>query len=123
VAVLLGALWVRSYKATGFPTIWRQHTFRIVSGELLMDESSRPAPFPIEASLNAGDNTSPWSVYSRRPIPTVRLNLPLWCIVTAAIVVGASPWIGLRRFSLRTLLIATTLVAVGLGLIVWLANK
>ena len=35
--------------------------------------------------------------------------------------IGAVPWVfTIRRFSLRTLLIATTLVAVVLGLIVWL---
>jgi hypothetical protein len=42
-----------------------------------------------------------------------------WFLITAAL--AGTPWLRLR-FSLRTLLIATTLVAVGLGLIVYLAR-
>jgi hypothetical protein len=47
------------------------------------------------------------------------LSLPHWFLVAVVGTIGAIPWItNARRFSLRTLLIATTLVAVGLGLIV-----
>jgi hypothetical protein len=46
-----------------------------------------------------------------------QLGIPYWLLVIAAAAFGASPWC-LRRFSLRTLLIATTLVAVGLGVVV-----
>jgi hypothetical protein len=49
-------------------------------------------------------------------------RIPYWfpVLVTAAIgIFVAAPWLP-RRFSLRALLIATTLVAVVLGLIVWL---
>ena len=42
-----------------------------------------------------------------------------WLIAIATATLPFLPWLR-RRFSLRTLLIATTLVAVGLGLIVWL---
>ncbi len=45
--------------------------------------------------------------------------LPHWFAVVAMATLGISPLLP-WRFSLRTLLIATTLVAVGLGLIVWL---
>jgi hypothetical protein len=47
---------------------------------------------------------------------------PYWLVTTSVAILAATPWIRqLRwRFSLRTLLIATTLVAVALGLIVWL---
>jgi hypothetical protein len=44
------------------------------------------------------------------------ISLPLWLIVPILAAVGATPWI--KRFSLRTLLIAMTLVAVVLGIIV-----
>ena len=49
---------------------------------------------------------------------------PIWMIALPAITIcafAALPFMK-RAFSLRTLLIATTLVAVGLGLIVWLAR-
>ena len=50
---------------------------------------------------------------------------PFWLVSVAVATLGVAPWIGcLRwRFSLRTLLIATTLVAVVLGLAVYAARK
>jgi hypothetical protein len=44
---------------------------------------------------------------------------PVLALISATTAV--SPWLR-RQFSLRTLLIATTLVAVGLGLAVWAAR-
>jgi hypothetical protein len=53
------------------------------------------------------------------------INAPYYPFVFASGVLAIVPWISqLRwRFSLRTLLIATTLVAVALGLIVWSTNS
>jgi hypothetical protein len=51
-----------------------------------------------------------------------RIRVPYWsAILVAAVFTGLTwvPW----RFSLRTLLIATTLVAVVLGLVVWATNS
>jgi len=49
--------------------------------------------------------------------------LPYWFGLTFAVVIATAPWIRWsKRFSLRTLLIATTLVAAGLGLIVAFAR-
>jgi hypothetical protein len=45
------------------------------------------------------------------------MNAPYSALLLLAVLTGAAPWF--HRFSLRTLLIATTLVAVVLGLIVW----
>jgi hypothetical protein len=47
------------------------------------------------------------------------LFAPYWFPVLISGVLAAVPWIR-WRFSLRTLLIATTIIAVVLGLIVWL---
>ena len=48
------------------------------------------------------------------------LSMPYWFLAALATSLSIFPWTNWsRRFSLRTLLIATTLVAVGLGLIVW----
>ena len=53
------------------------------------------------------------------------ISVPCWLCVTFIATIAAAPWIRqLRwRFSLRTLLIATTLFAVVLGLIVYVARK
>ncbi len=47
--------------------------------------------------------------------------LPLWFVALPAALLASIAWLP-NRFSLRTLLIATTLVAVVLGLFVWLAK-
>jgi hypothetical protein len=50
------------------------------------------------------------------------VRAPFWFITLAVSTVACVPWIQWsKRFSLRTLLIATTLVAVGLGLVVALS--
>jgi hypothetical protein len=46
------------------------------------------------------------------------IGLPYWLWLPLLSIVGAIPWLP-SRFSLRTLLIATTLIAFVLGLIVW----
>jgi hypothetical protein len=46
--------------------------------------------------------------------------VPYWAIVLPSAALASVPWIRWsKRFSLRTLLIATTLVAVVLGVVVW----
>jgi hypothetical protein len=50
------------------------------------------------------------------------LTLQDWLIALFAALCGSLPWLR-WRFRLRTLLIATTLVAVGLGLIVYFSSK
>jgi hypothetical protein len=57
----------------------------------------------------------------------VAIRIPLWLLVVLSTVISALPWsstiASLRRFSLRSLLVATTLVAVALGAIVLAARK
>jgi hypothetical protein len=50
------------------------------------------------------------------------IGISHWLAVSTVAALVAAPWIP-PRFSLRTLLIATTLVAVGLGLVVYSAGK
>ncbi len=50
---------------------------------------------------------------------TFIIKVPVWFLVLVLAVLAPIPWIS-TRFSLRALLIATTLVALVLGLVVWL---
>ena len=52
---------------------------------------------------------------------TSNISLPHWFVILIATALAASPWIK-WRFSLRTLLIATTLVALALGALVLATN-
>ena len=47
-------------------------------------------------------------------------SVPTWSIIVLAVSAGVP--VGPIRFSLRTLLIATTLIAVVLGIIVWMSR-
>jgi hypothetical protein len=49
------------------------------------------------------------------------ISVPLWLLFFVTAAIGAIPWLR-WRFSLRTLLIATTLLAVALGLVIWAAR-
>jgi hypothetical protein len=119
--VLLIAFWVRSYWRTD--AIWRISP----NGEFVVTS----APGTIDMMLNdytPVQDELGWYYQAHEPVVPYqglrwelsdgRLAIPIWffCISMAAI--STAPWLR-RRFSLRTLLIATTLVAVVLGLIVW----
>jgi len=50
--------------------------------------------------------------------PTKFITIPIWSAVLICATLALAPWMSLaKRFSLRTLLIATTLVAVVLGIL------
>jgi hypothetical protein len=54
----------------------------------------------------------------------VMVQFPTWLPVPFLAAAAVFPWTGIKlRFSLRTLLIATTLLAVVLGLVVWAVGK
>jgi hypothetical protein len=55
----------------------------------------------------------------RSTVQGTAIWIPFWTMTLPVGIAALLPWLP-RRFSLRTLLIATTLVAVGLGVIAWL---
>jgi hypothetical protein len=70
---------------------------------------------------NLDDEDLPWSAAPKFRIIDGCIMLPYWFVTLLSAAFGIAPWIRLpTRFSLRTMLIATTLIAVVLGLIVWL---
>jgi hypothetical protein len=83
----------------------REDMFRWVSTSGLIDHpaNSQPKAFHFSKDFDG----------------SVLLCIPMWFTVAPLAVFAMAPWLR-KSFSLRTLLIATTLVAVVLGLIVWL---
>ena len=131
--VLLIMLWIRSYKnddavqappssdplvlrsSKGQLTFWRPH----------LAAPSEPTKMLIEDEDDLLNGSRRWMFwgFGRVPIhPRSIVLVPHWFPVVFVAALAAIPrrcqlcW----RFSLRTLLIATTLVAIVLGLIVWL---
>jgi|SRR4051812_22195887 hypothetical protein len=137
-AVLLIVLWVRSY--------WREYVvygpitsssaysvnslrgaaiFRAYSVSTKWPQATNSFPVLDPALFGPGqsvDNTFGFEVGPMVGGGWVAL-VPYLFLVSLSVIVGVTPWLRWsRRFSLRTLLIATTLIAVGLGLIVWAAK-
>jgi hypothetical protein len=126
VAVLLIALWVRSYQWVDVMAVRSGRAVVSTQGKILTGVvNASEWPRLIESSkqnisLPPLRYTLLGFGYEQAPV------LPAICIPDSGIVclvaaLSVTPWLHLR-FSLRTLLIATTLVAVALGLIVWLTR-
>jgi hypothetical protein len=126
VAVLLCVLWVRSYwrveyVRAGVPPACIEiksadgnvHFYRF-SGDgkaFLNLESLTYVEGNHAFASNSWDSYDSWYIV-----------IPDWFATFVAAALVAAPWLS-WKFSLRTLLISTTLVAVVLGLIVWLAHQ
>jgi hypothetical protein len=100
--VLLIGLWVRSYRPTG-PIELLGVPVWFDDGAIRVFDPSPPPGVLANDSIYFNDS------YFR---------LPIWWLAGGAIAAVVVPWLR-WRFSLRTLLIATTLVALVLGLIVY----
>ena len=127
--VLLIVLWVRNYWVVDEVTapVTTQHF--ITSGSV-----------PGAVAIGWGKGTRNWKIIHPRtqdwrdavgenvPSPVwfgvtrrsgfVVVWMPSWFLILVFATLAAAPWLT-WRFSLRTLLIATTLIAMMLGLIVW----
>jgi hypothetical protein len=132
VAVLLIVLWERSY--------WRLQIFERRVGSQAVQISSVKGRIAIAhldpratigrpyLSVVAGDSAdwrkagaSGFAYYHDGWIAA--LIAPFWLPALLSVALAVTPWISRSwRFSLRTLLVATTLVAVILGLVVYAAS-
>jgi len=144
VAVLLVVLWARSYRWTYGASGTTAAEFNysdVIFGDLYYSRLvpvSDKTPIPWRRfghPISDADRRS----YSNRTKPNRHLvairwnvfangwlvSIPLWTPSIVALVLAFGPWIEqIRRgrFSLRTLLVATTLIAALLGLVVWLLS-
>ncbi len=120
-AVVFGA-WNDPILSTFFTREWSHLHFPMRG---VSNKTGSPIPvFPLDVP------ESPILVWLRfespfvSPVTTTNysVTVPHWFLVIAAIAPAFLPWLTMwpTQFTLRTLLIATTLVAVLLGLIVWL---
>ena len=139
VCVLLIALWVRSYWCwdTAYFQLFHSPTVAAISAEgrfffgLEAGGSAGSQMQLVSRSISGGIHPFlPSAIAKTRfrfnavKFPSGRIvEIPPYFFIAIASCVAATPWIpGKRQFALRTLLIATTLVAVVLGMIVWLGN-
>jgi hypothetical protein len=138
-AVLVCVLWGRSYRERdelrGRVGIDRGFVLYSMWGRVEWDDFYLPRAqiYPLGFVTYSGDEV-PKFIFPRKRSGVWRVfdfhcenhpqcfivAAPHWYLVFASAVMGSVPWIGCKwQFSLRTLLIATTLVAALLGLIVY----
>jgi hypothetical protein len=128
LAVLLSVLWVRSYwwmDMASFRLVPSTFAVRIIStrgvvGISVRDTQRQPIAFSVETiktpdSLVDGFGTRMDDGWFHRG--GGKVWTPFWFGVLCCVTSASAPW--LWQVSRRTLLIATTLVAVVLGLVVW----
>jgi hypothetical protein len=137
VSVLLCVLWVRSFWWYDIVACYRQpRLFQVSScqGSLVYSSHEKVFPqsktwmshsaritsvdtFPLILNGKAAPRFLGFGRYTSVNLHVV--FVPYWLLIAAAMTLGAAAWPQWKkRFSLRTLIIATTLVAVVLGLIV-----
>jgi hypothetical protein len=126
VFVMFIALWVRSYWIAHGLVYTRSTTIVLIYASagttggsyISLPRGSRIGNKPgFEWHYNAvrpDPDLKPF-MWDRRP-QSLSVRVPAWCCASFFVLLAALPWIRFR-FTTRTLLIATTLVAVVLGLI------
>jgi hypothetical protein len=125
LALLLVVLWVRSYRwedQVFHPIGARSLFFCSINGQLMIG-----IPGQADWSTAYATGWTGWSYDLEQigPVPYRGFELtgygyiaPYWFHVLIVAAIAVTSWIH-WRFNLRTLLIATTLVAVVLGLVAW----
>jgi hypothetical protein len=128
LCVLLIGLWVRSYWRVDVvsATIKSERIIgHSVKGRLRVsvaegsDLTDRPPWEVVSFPPQAGpSDESFWAFTIQTTTTDTYASFPLWLLTLICAVLASLPWIA-WKYSLRTLLIATTLIAVVLGLAVW----
>jgi hypothetical protein len=132
-AVLLIVLWVRSYSTldniAGHLLFNPAVSCTSAYGRLGFGKQNVKAPWKFSYHNSVLDEKSfggrpkeprKWFMFQRMPFAT-SISVPHGFFASLALAAGITPWLP-WRFSLRTLLIATTLVAVMLGAMVYAAR-
>jgi hypothetical protein len=127
--VLLVILWVRSYSRLDWLQVG-ESSVASTSGRLLVNDMfTMGAPSSSSRTMTktewtqklsrhafANNRVVIWRARHGALIPLgVGMSIPFWPLAVVAAMLVVLPWLP-WRFSIRTLLIATTLVAAGLGL-------
>ena len=118
LCVLLVMLWVRSYSWIDIVPYKRLTSAK---GRVYVNQVLNcPEGIRNEWIYPSGYWKMPFDGQSVVPTGPKGFSMPYSSFVALGLVVAAAPWIGWsKRFSLRTMFIATTLIAVLLGLVVW----
>jgi len=108
--------WVMSYRADEVKDIWGINII-YHSGTIAIGIPGKPPQVTIPYYLVLHDASG--NAYDVQLAFRKLVKIRFWWLVTVMCALAIVPWLS-WRFSLRTLLIAMTLIAVGLGFAMWL---
>jgi hypothetical protein len=134
VALLLCVLWVRSYwridvlHSPSTRNAWEIWSFngRLIADWGFMGGGNGKLQWTVETPVSAPvDSSRPMLGFAfRSGYISHAKSIPLWFVALLSGAIAGVPWLNWStRFSLRTLLFATTLIAVALGFAVYSARK
>jgi hypothetical protein len=118
--LLLVALWVRSYWWVDAVYIAHTYSAGSMQGDMYVMPgiyNSTPAHV-VEHDIGPIHTRSIWNADAKTVFQIDGRVVPVWILVLSLAALALLPWLR-WRFSLRTLLIVTTLVAVGLGIMIY----
>src|SRR6476660_5861016 len=127
LCVLMIIFWIRSYWRSDSVTT-TQARYASYNGRLIYEQASwwgNQSDTYWELGRRPEGAPTQWFKTSGFVLryPSV-VAIPFWCPVLLLASVAAAPWVRWStRFTLRTLVIATTLVAIVLALAVWAARN
>ena len=134
--LMLILLWVRSYWKWDLATVAMQPKgagmgVQSARGQMMAHRAEKDQFSGLESfDIKPGWSGPGWytvsslGFYIEHSSARALATIPYWFAVLLTGLITTAPWIAWSpRFSLRTLLISTTLVAVGLGLIVYEIRK
>jgi hypothetical protein len=134
LTMALGILWVRSYQKCEGAAVTYAHlycSFMSYPGTIGagLRISNQPLPFkgylisyiPTQLQRRHLSTTATYGFRTRQAANVQSVRVPHWFASMLVASIAVAPWLShfTIRFSLRTLLIATTLAASVLGLMVW----
>ena len=135
VAVLLYVLWVRSYWQSYAITVQQSgdyySEFRWQSGQIIFSNGYEPSSgmwrkrFSLAFRSRTNEDRIQFAFPTKFVFQVAEVFpvavIPQWSVILLCMPASAIVWLP-WRFSLRTLLIATTLIAMVLGIIVWVSR-
>lgn len=123
--LLLIAIWIRSYWYVDLIVIGRSHSVAWRQGFIFFDPEISfriGVTAPPTSSCGPVTTMSIWNLHNASVYRIIGRFIQIWLIAPLFIALAVAPWFH-GRFSLRTLLVATTLFAILIGLGRWSATR